>query len=313
LILRIANSTKQNPTQNANKKTHNPIIGTGPAGLTTAIQLKRYNLKPILLEKDSIGGLLRNANLVENYPGFPNGISGLKLISLFEKQMRQTGVVVTFDEVTDVDFDGLEFEVTAKRNTYYAPCLIIASGTKPKPFPIEISAQAKERIFSEVWPLLAMKNKHIAIIGAGDAAFDFALNLAKKNAVTILNRSSETSCLPLLWERAQKMPRIRYLAETTVSGVEADETGSRLRVACVRRDSNAAFDCDFVIFAIGREPQMDFLSERVKLQAPALIESGKLYFVGDVHNGPFRQTAIAAGDGLRAAMQIYERTRGSSS
>jgi thioredoxin reductase len=99
------------------------------------------------------------------------------------------------------------------------------------------------------------------------------------------------------------------LAETVVSGVEADEMGSRLRVQCVTNDptGHCSLVTDYLLFAIGREPQTDFLSEHVKMQAPALIESGKLYFVGDVHNGPFRQTAIAVGDGLRAAMQIYEQ------
>jgi len=291
------------------------IIGAGPAGLTAAIQLKRFGLASILLEKDSVGGLLRNANLVENYPGFPNGIPGPKLIALFDKQIRRIGIEVTFDEVTDIDFDGQQFSVVAKRNTYQVSRIIIASGTKTKPIPAEIPPQVQGRVFSEVWPLRYVKDKHIVIVGAGDAAFDYALNLAKKNSVTILNRGTETNCLPLLWERAQKTRRIIYLAGITVSGVEADETGNRLKVQCMTNDptGHRSLVTDYLLFAIGREPQTDFLSEHVKMQAPALIESGKLYFVGDVHNGPFRQTAIAVGDGLRAAMQIYEKVRGNGS
>lgn len=318
-------------------KTNTLIIGAGPAGITAAIQLKRYDLAPILLEKDRIGGLLRNANLVENYPGFPHGIPGPKLIDLFEKQMQRVGVAVTYGEVLKLIFEDNMFVVDVGqvsipaiqgrvRNppyiiadaVYHAQVVIIASGTKARPIPIAIPPQAQGRIFSEVWPLLEEKNKHIAIVGAGDTAFDYALNLARKNTVTILNRSNETTCLPLLWERAQKSPNIAYLAETTISGIEADESANvkaagslkaadRLRVRYVSTDylSNDYLFTDYLLFAIGREPQMDFLSERVKLQAQRLAEDGKLYLVGDVHNDLFRQTAIAAGEGLRAAMQIY--------
>ncbi|MDP3185920.1 MAG: NAD(P)/FAD-dependent oxidoreductase, partial [Anaerolineales bacterium] len=273
-----------------------------PAGIAAVIQLKRLGLSPILLEKDRIGGLLRNANLVENYPGFPHGIPGPKLVALFEKQMRRIGVEVTYDEVTSLDFDGTRFLVHTKCNTYPASRIILATGTKPKPFPIEIPAQAKDRVFSEVWPLRNVRGKQSVIVGAGDAAFDYALNLAsRENTVTILNRSHETVCLPLLRERASANPSITYQEQTAIQRVETDVPTGRLQLFT----DNCSLITDYLIFAIGREPQMDFLSEHVKLQAQRLVEDGKLYLVGDVHNGPFRQTAIAAGDGLRAAMQIY--------
>jgi thioredoxin reductase (NADPH) len=285
-------------------------IGSGPAGLTAAIQLKRYGLTPILLEKGNVGGLLRNANLVENYPGFPNGIPGPKLITLFKKQIRRIGVEVTFDEVTDIEFDDRQFNVVAKHNTYHAACLIIASGTKPKDIPVEIPLQAKERIFSEVWPLLGMRGKHIVIVGAGDAAFDYALNLAGRgNTVTLLNRGCKVTCLHLLQERAETHPAITCLEQTVIQKIEIEATSGHLLLLTEHR----SLITDYLLFAIGREPQTDFLSEHVKMQAPALIEGGKLYFVGDVHNGPFRQTAIAVGDGLRAAMQIYEKVKGNGS
>ncbi|MBU2611949.1 MAG: NAD(P)/FAD-dependent oxidoreductase [Chloroflexi bacterium] len=292
----ITNKPPNHPT------TQTAIIGAGPAGIAAAIQLQRYGFAPIILEKDNVGGLLRNANLVENYPGFPNGIPGPKLVALFKKQMRRLGVGVTYDEVTSLDFDGARFLVQAKCNIYSASRIILATGTKSKPFPIEIPSHARDRVFGEVYPLLEVRGKQIVIVGAGDAAFDYALNLASRgNAVTILNRSRETACLPLLRERASAIPSITYLEKTTVQRIEIEAPTGRLSLLTPR----SSLRTDYLLFAIGREPATDFLTERVKLQAQTLQENGKLYLVGDVHNGLYRQTAIAVGEGLRAAMQIY--------
>ena len=282
------------------------IIGAGPAGMTAAIQLKRYGIPFILLEKERAGGLLWNANLVENYPGFPAGVSGPKLVHLIEKQMDRLGVPVSHDEVVDVQGGDNQFLVVT-RNTLYAPrFLIVASGTRPKPFPLAIPEEAQDRVFSEVYPLLNEHDKQIVIIGAGDAAFDYALNMTKnRNSVTILNRTREVKCLGLLWERAMAEPAITYRAGAPVSGVKLDETpperggetASRLEF---RLEAGESIEADYLLFAIGRVPETDFLSGE-------LLDKNidGLYFVGDVKNGPYRQAAIAAGDGLRAAMKIY--------
>jgi len=279
------------------------IIGAGPAGIAAAIQLKRYGLAPVLLEKESVGGLLRNANLVENYPGFPNGIAGPKLVTLFERQIKRIGAEVTFDEVLRLDYEN-GWLAEAKKNSYQPDVVVIATGTKPKPLPIHVPVQARGRVCSEVWPLADVSGKRIVIVGAGDAAFDYALNLAGRgNTVTILNRGCETTCLSLLWERAKANPNITYQEQTNITLIESDSSDDHLQLFT----THYSLITDYLLFAIGREPVLDFLSERVKMQERALVESGKLYFAGDVHNGLFRQTAIAAGEGMRIAMLIYEQ------
>ena len=270
--------------------------------MTCALQLQRYGLEPLLLEKRELGGLLWNANLVENYPGFPNGVEGNKLIRLMQKQIERVGVEVKREEVMNVRLEGEEFVIeteNVKRKTNY---LIIASGTKSKPLPGFISPNARGRVFTEVWPLKEVTEKEIVIVGAGDAAFDYAINLSKKrNFVTILNRGETVKCLPLLFERAARIPQISYRAGVAVREITLDETADRLKV-----ESEAGlFTADHVLFAIGRVPNLDFLSAEVRQRENELVESGRLYFIGDVKNELYRQVAIAAGDGLRAAMEIY--------
>jgi thioredoxin reductase len=154
-----------------------------------------------------------------------------------------------------------------------------------------------------VYHLLDVSNKHIVIVGAGDAAFDYALNLVKRrNFVTILNRGRKVQCLGLLWERAMADAAIEYRAEIPVRGVSVDEIGGRLKVQI---GADESLDADYLLFAIGRIPQLDFLSPSVREHEASLKAEGRLYFAGDVQNGLLRQTAISAGDGLRAAMQIY--------
>ncbi len=277
------------------------IIGAGPAGLTAAIQLRRYGIPFVLLEKERVGGLLWNANLVENYPGFPAGVSGPKLAQLIEKQARRIGVPFVKECVLRVAISGNKkntYTINANKNKHTTNHIIIASGTKPRPAPIPIPAECIGRVYSDVWPLLRESGKQVVIVGAGDAAFDYALNLTKnRNSVTILNRGRDVKCLGLLWERARANPAVAYRAECPVSGVEAGGTAGRLRVRC---EAGESLEADALLFAIGRVPQVDFLSAELLAQAHP-----GLHFVGDVKNGLYRQAAIAAGDGLRAAMEIY--------
>jgi thioredoxin reductase len=274
------------------------IIGAGPAGMTAAIQLKRFRIPFVLLEKERVGGLLWNANLVENYPGFPAGISGPKLVSLIEKQMERIGVEVTFDTATDLAYNKTGFRVKTFQAEYHPQYVIVASGTKPHLLPIPIPEAVRNRVFSEVYHLLREKNKKILIIGAGDAAFDYALNLTKnRNSVTILNRGGEVKCLGLLWERARVDPAIEYRAKTPVSRVDLDEMADRLRV---QTEAGEVLIADYLLFALGRVPQVSFVPDET-----VTTHLQNVFFVGDVKNGLYRQAAIAAGDGLRAAMEIY--------
>jgi thioredoxin reductase (NADPH) len=281
------------------------IVGAGPAGMATAIQLKRYGITPLIFERLRVGGLLWNANLVENYPGFPNGISGPRLVRLFTRQAGNLNIGVTQAEVSDVSVTDGSFVVKTADDAYRTHVLVVATGTRPVRLAHPVIPEGlRERMCYEVYDLLQVEGACIAIMGGGDAAFDYALNLSRKNRVTILNRGDQPKCLPLLWERAQKAANITYCERTQVVGLTQDDLPG-LRMDCQSPTGELQFHADYLLVAIGRVPQLDFLSEPFLQQATALGEQGVLHMVGDVKNGIFRQTSIAVGDGVLAAMKIY--------
>lgn len=285
------------------------IIGAGPAGLGAAIQLKRYGVEPILLEKEEVGGLLRNANLVENYPGFPEGITGPELIKLFKRQLKNVSVKIQFEEVLELDNKNGVFIINTTQRTIISRIVVIASGTKPRKLSkLNISKDFENRIFYEVYPLAQVANEKIAIIGAGDAAFDYALNLSKKNEVVILNRGSRVKCLPLLFERGIGNKKISYLENTHVRNIEYFDT--YLILTCYDTTGERKIYVSYLLVAIGRDPSLDFLSENLKENLEKLQKSKVLYMIGDVKNDIYRQTAIAVGDGIKAAMEIYRKLKG---
>ena len=298
------------------------IIGSGPAGMTAALQLKRFGIPALIFEGDKIGGLLHNANLVENYPGFPRGVRGGKLVNLFRKQIENLGVEIIPEKVISLEYDGEKFlaKTTSLRSKgfipYHAQIAIIASGTKPRQFDDAIIApEAKSRIFYEVRDLLDVENEKIIIVGAGDAAFDYALNLAERgNIVSILNRGRKIKALNLLVERAQKNTRISYEENARVERISLIDSSTTQHAT---RNTSLAVDVSLkekveerypslILGALGRIPNEEFLGESIQSQEKELTERKILYFVGDVRNGIYRQTAIAAGDALRAAMEIEQ-------
>ena len=282
------------------------IIGAGPAGLAAAIQLKRYGVNPLIFERANVGGLLWNANLVENYPGFPRGISGPRLVKLFIRQAHNLAIAVTHEEVIELEYVQGLFYAHTHRNSYASRVTVIATGTKPFPITgLSIPQEITDRVFYEVHNLLKTDGKRVVIMGSGDAAFDYALNLARKNQVILLNRGAAPKCLPLLWERAQQVSAIKYWSNVTVHKLTQAPAGDIL-VDCQGPAGALQFQADYLLAAIGREAQLDCLPATFLQKASELEEQGVLYFIGDVKNGIFRQTSIAVGEGVMAAMKIYQ-------
>jgi len=275
------------------------IIGAGPAGMACALQLKRYNIDALLIEANKPGGLLHNANKVENYLGF-QGIKGTDLIKHFTTHLQQNDIKITQDLVRSVRHPATQsvdrgiqknreltldpavkprddevqknFEIQGTNQTYYCEKLILATGTIPKK-----TDMIDERIFYEP---IDVKNKNIVIVGAGDAAFDYAINMAQHNQVIILNRGIEIKALPVLQKIVAENSKINYIENARID--------------------DYADKADFIIFAIGRIPN----KPEMVVDEEELIKQQKLFLIGDIKNGIYRQTSLAVADGIKAAMEI---------
>jgi thioredoxin reductase (NADPH) len=283
------------------------IIGAGPAGITAALQLRRSGGEFLLLEKNRIGGLLNEANLVENFPGIANGISGKILSAQLQRQLSAAGIDTEKAEVLGLGYHDGCFMIQTEKHTLTAGKVILACGTMPlPPGPPLDSLQLQNRLFNSVLPLLESRQKTIAIVGGGDAAFDYALNLARKNKIHILSRSGKPRALPLLLNRCRLHPDIIIHENSQLTDVET-KTGAEeiiLKTLDPRCGQEHEIVCHLILTAIGRTPALHFLSPDLRAAVAGLASQKRIFFAGDVSNGRFRQAIIAAADGLRSAMEI---------
>ncbi|MBC8465797.1 NAD(P)/FAD-dependent oxidoreductase [bacterium] len=281
------------------------IIGAGPAGIAAAIQAVRSGLKIVVFEGSTPGGLIRNANWIENYPGFPNGISGKRFADLISEQLKAQNVKLITEKVQQINPNGNHFEIHSLSGILKSERIILATGTIPKKIIINgVELAENDNLFYEIVPLLQQTGKRIAVIGGGDAAFDYALNLARHNLVTIFHRGSKAKCLPLLLERVKRNARFEFHPESRLIGLMKMENSLDITIETKGRDIEMNFD--YLVIAIGRRSNLACVSNLEYSQLEYYREKSLLYLVGDVKNGNHRHVGIAVGDGLKAAMQINE-------
>jgi len=280
--------------------------------MTAAIQLTRCGLRPLLFEAGTPGGLVRNGAWIENYPGFPAGIAGEDLARLFRRQCRQFAVPCRRERVTELDYlPGKErFRIRTASGAWTAPFVVLGSGTSPNPFPParRWPGRIRDRVLFEILPLKNSRGKRMLVIGASDAAFDYAVSLSRRNRVWILNRGSCHGAIPPLAAAVLKNPSICYWKNTELKDVAW--FGRRLKATVRREKELAELIVDYIIPAVGRQPQKSFYTARLGSLEDSLLRKGRLHLVGDVRNDRFRQVSIAVGDGMRAAMQIARAVRG---
>jgi thioredoxin reductase (NADPH) len=287
------------------------IIGAGPAGMSAAIYLQRAGLSPVLLERGEPGGLLRSANWVENYPGFPDGIPGRDLAARFKDQLRVVGATITGTEVRSVKRAREGFRIKSGLGDRISRAVIVATGTRPAKVAIKGATElAGKRVFSELHELpSSLSGKRLIIVGGGDAAFDYALGLRERGAQILVVSRSEPCCLSLLRERTEALG-IEVVIGASPRAVRRAKDG--LVLTCDAGASEIELAGNMLLMACGRIPNIEVLSPSLRRgisasrkERPETPVRG-LYLAGDVVRDKQRQTGIAVGDGIRAAMLAEE-------
>jgi thioredoxin reductase (NADPH) len=283
------------------------IVGCGPAGMACAIQLKRMGLYPVVIEKKKPGGLLFNANLVENYPGFPGGISGPELANRMIRQFKGYNITLLNDEVIlAISASGI-FTLNCTSGYYQCNVLVIATGTSPViPESCPDKLVTEGLVHFDITELRQVTGKTIGIIGGGDAAFDYSLTMAENgNEVIIFNRGDQVRALNILQEKVFINNKIKYLANTDLESLEI-LPGKGLSAICQSAFSKSKYSLDYLIFATGRKPADYIFDESIRNNMQDLTNKRRLYLVGDIKNGHYRQVSVAVGDGVKAAMEIFQ-------
>lgn len=291
------------------------IIGGGAAGLTCAIYAGRGRLKTILLEKMMPGGQVALNHLIENYPGFPDGISGVELAMQMERQALRFGAQIEVAEVTGLGTTA-PFRVETVAGNYQAKTVLIATGCSPQRLKIPGEKEFYTRGVSYCGtcdgPLFG--GKKLVVIGGGNTAIDDALFLSNiASEVTVIHRRDKLRADPILQERALAHPKISFLWQHVPTEIKGTEAVTAIRVKHVQTGEEHDLATDGVFIAVGETPQTAFVPETIRrddagyLTADESCQTGVpgIYVAGDVRAGAYRQIAAAVGEGVLAYRSIW--------
>ena len=289
------------------------IIGGGPAGLTAGIYTSRARLSSLLIEKMAAGGLIVNAGLVENYPGFPKGIKGLELAELVNKQAAKFGLETLTAEVTGLELKGKQKIVKTSEGDINAKAVIIASGSDRAKLgvPGEEEFTGRGVAYCAICDAAFYRDLPVAVVGGGNAAINEALELSKfASRVTVIHRRQELRATRILQEQAFAEPKIEFLWNTVVEAIEGEKVVKRLRLRNVLNGEKSVLDISGIFVAVGFKPNTDYLKGVLSLDANgAIITNEKMetevpgiFAAGDIRSSAIRQVIAAAGDGAVAAI-----------
>jgi thioredoxin reductase (NADPH) len=293
------------------------VIGSGPAGCTAALYLSRANLAPLVLEGLQPGGQLTITTEVENYPGFPDGILGPKLMDLMRQQAERFGATFKMEVVESVNFRSHPFEITTDQRIYETYAVIIAAGASAKQIGLE-SERALQGFgvsYCATCDGFFFKNKEIVVVGGGDSAMEEANFLTKfASKVTIVHRREEMRASKIMQDRAKGNPKINFIFNTTVDEVVGTkENGvSALKLRNLVTNETTDFKTQGLFVAIGHTPNTAAYKGQIELDEMGYIALPHrhstqtnihgVFACGDAVDHIYRQAITAAGSGCAAAL-----------
>ncbi|MEN8211071.1 MAG: thioredoxin-disulfide reductase [Thermodesulfobacteriota bacterium] len=288
------------------------IIGAGPAGLTAGIYAARARMNVLLLEKAVPGGQILVTDWIENYPGFPEGISGFDLAEKMRTQAQELGLKIETAEVHSLNLSETKKEIVLKDKSITAKSLIIASGASPRNLGIgEEKFMGKGVSFCATCDAPFFKEKTVVAIGGGDTAVQEAIFLTKfAKKVYLLHRRDELRATKILQERAFANDKLEIVWDTVATGLEGFFGVESVKIKNVKTNEEKTIKADGCFIWVGILPNTSFLNNSVKTDKTGFIQADKnmqtsvpgVFAVGDVRDTPLRQVSTAVGDGAMAAV-----------
>lgn len=291
------------------------VIGGGPAGLTAGLYATRARLKTLLIEKLFLGGQAASTYLVENYPGFPDGILGPDLTQAMEKQAKRFGLEVINGEVKYINPQEKLWEVGGDEQNFLAKAIIIASGVES----VKLGIPGEEELRGRGVSYCAtcdgpfFKDQEVGVIGGGDSAVDEAIYLTRfAQKVYIIHRRDNLRATKILQERALQNKKITILWDTVATKILGQERVEGLELKNVKTQERRLLPVKGVFFYVGLRPMTNFLKDLIKLDERGYIITDEnmatsvpgIFAAGDVRQKLLRQVATAVGDGATAAFAV---------
>jgi thioredoxin reductase (NADPH) len=291
------------------------IIGSGPAGLTAAIYSSRSGYRPLVIEGVPAGGQLLTTTEIENFPGFPDGISGPELIERMRKQAERFGAEFLMKDVTIVDFSVYPFRIRAEDNEYSAKAVIIATGARAKYLELSSIEAFKGRGISACATCdgFFYRDSIIYVIGGGDTAAEEALYLTKfGKEIHLVHRRDALRAEKYMQDRLFENPKINIIWDSVVEDIKGSEDKGVEKIVLknVKTGELSEREADGIFMGIGHSPATALFEGQIDLDEKGYIKCSEgaktsvkgVFAAGDVRDPQFRQAIAAAGTGCKAAI-----------
>jgi len=296
------------------------VIGAGPAGLATALYTGRALMKTLVLEKMVIGGQIIEAYDVDNYPGFPDGVSGVDLINSMVEHVSKFDVRIEQSGARDVQLDGNMKRVITDRGEFTAPIVIVASGATHR----KLGVPGEERLLGRGVSYCAtcdgpfFREKKLVVVGGGDAATTEGIFLTRfASEVKLIHRRQGFRATPAHEQEARENEKMEFVLDTVITEIHGNDKVEGVTAENVKTGEMRRIDCDGVFVCIGHDPNTDYLENVLPDSAGNVIpvdynmetDIPGLYAVGDVRKGSYQQVGTAIGEGITAAMHAEDRIK----